>query len=120
MGEACGALLGGIMFVGQVHGSEDLGDFDAYVDTMKAGVEVFERFEKRFGTIRCHDIQEQLLGRKFNFFKEEDREAWYKGGGIETCPWVCAEAARITADVLLPPDPSGSGKKKTRSRKKRG
>lgn len=102
MGETCGALLGGLMFAGQILAREDLADFDAYVDTMQVAAEIFGRFRREFGTTRCHEIQEERLGRTFDFFEEEDREAWYRGGGLEVCPLVCAEAARITADVLLP------------------
>jgi C_GCAxxG_C_C family probable redox protein len=102
MGETCGALLGGIMFAGQVLAREDLRDFDAYVATMEVAAQIFDRFKREFGTTRCRDIQEERLGRSFDFFKEEDREAWYRRGGLEVCPLVCAEAARLTADVLLP------------------
>jgi len=102
MGETCGALLGGIMAIGLVRGNEDLADFDAYVETMSMGVEMFNRFKEMMGSVKCFDIQEKLLGRRFNFFKEDDREAWYTGGGIEVCPWVCGEAARIAADIILP------------------
>jgi C_GCAxxG_C_C family probable redox protein len=102
MGETCGALLGGIMTIGLVRGREDLADFDAYVETMKMGAEMFNRFREKIGNVKCFDIQEKLLGRHFNFFEEEDREAWYNKGGIEVCPWVCGEAARIAADIILP------------------
>jgi len=101
MGETCGALLGGIMAIGLVRGRAELEDFDAYVETMKMGVEMFNRFKEKMGSPKCFDIQERFLGRRFNFFNEEDREAWYKGGGIEICPWVCGEAARMAADIIL-------------------
>jgi len=28
-------------------------------------------------------------------------EEWYKAGGLEKCPMVCAIAARIAADIIL-------------------
>ena len=101
--EDAGALRASTaMAAGVARMGEDLADFDAYVETMSMGVEMFNRFKEMMGSVKCFDIQEKLLGRRFDFFKEDDREAWYTGGGIEVCPWVCGEAARIAADVILP------------------
>jgi len=41
------------------------------------------------------------LGRGFDLKREEESEAWYKAGGLEKCPMVCAVAARIAADIIL-------------------
>lgn len=101
MGETCGALLGAIMAIGLARGSAHLEDFEAYVKTMEAGYEMFNRFKEKMGSTRCFEIQEKLLGRRYDFKKEEDREAWYQEGGLEVCPWVCGEAARIAADIIL-------------------
>jgi len=49
----------------------------------------------------CLEIQESLLGRGFDFKREEESEAWYEAGGLEKCPMVCAVAARIAADIIL-------------------
>ena len=101
MGETCGALIGAIMALGLVFGSEELRLFDRYADTMKISRELFLKFKDQYGTVKCSEIQEKLLGRRFNFFKEEDREAWYKEGGLEKCPSVCAAAAGLAAEIIL-------------------
>jgi len=49
----------------------------------------------------CLEIQKTLLGRGFDFKIEEESEAWYKAGGLEKCPLVCAIAARIAGDIIL-------------------
>lgn len=100
-GETCGALIGALMGVGLVTGTERLDDFDRYVKTMEVASAVFDKFENHYGTVRCFEIQEKLLGRRIDFFKEEDREAWYKIGGLDTCPGVCATATRIAAEIIL-------------------
>ena len=101
MGETCGALLGGIMALGLCYGSQDLSDFDSYVKTMEVSKDLFSRFESELGTTKCSRIQKKLLGREIDFFKEEDRDFWYKNGGLEVCPWVCSLTARITGDLIL-------------------
>jgi C_GCAxxG_C_C family probable redox protein len=101
MGETCGALLGGIMALGLEFGSEDMSLFQRYADTMQISRELFIKFQDRYGTVKCAEIQEKLLGRRYNFYKEEDRESWYREGGLEKCPGVCAEAAGLAAEIIL-------------------
>ncbi len=100
-GETCGALLGAMMALGLVRGTERLDDFDGYVDTMEAASWVFDRFRDEYGTVKCSEIQEKLLGRSIDFFKVEDAEWWYENGGLDVCPGVCAVAARIAAKEIL-------------------
>jgi C_GCAxxG_C_C family probable redox protein len=101
MGETCGALIGAIMAVGLAAGSESLEDRKAYDDCMALSREVYERFKAEHGTTLCYGIQEKLFGRRFDFKRAEEAEAWRKAGGKEKCPLVCASAARIAADVIL-------------------
>jgi C_GCAxxG_C_C family probable redox protein len=100
-GETCGALTGAIMAVGLVTGGERLDDAEGYVRAMNIAVEVFDRFKKNYGTVKCFEIQEKLFGRHYDFFNPEDAEAWYKDGGLDKCPGVCAVAARIGGEVIL-------------------
>ncbi len=101
MGEVCGALLGGIMALGLEFGSDDLSRFDRYTDTMARSRDLFQAFRERYGSVRCADIQEKLFGRRYDFFNERDREAWYEDGGLEKCPGVCATAAGMAAEIIL-------------------
>jgi len=100
-GETCGALVGAVMAVGLVAGAERLDDGEGYVRAMKVAVEVFDRFKKEYTTVKCFEIQDKLFGRHYDFFNSEDAEAWYKDGGLDKCPSVCAVAARIGAEVIL-------------------
>jgi len=101
MGETCGALTGAIMALGLEFGSERLALFDAYVETMTLSRRAFGAFKEMYGTVNCTQIQEQVLGRRYDFTKEEDRDAWYADGGLHQCPTVCAQAARIAAEIIL-------------------
>lgn len=100
-GETCGALLGALMAIGLETGTMRLDDFDGYVDTMRAASEVFDRFREHYGTVRCFEIQEKLLGRRIDFFEDEDAEWWYEHDGLDVCPGVCAVAARMAASSIL-------------------
>jgi C_GCAxxG_C_C family probable redox protein len=101
MGETCGALTGGIMAIGLVLGKEQLADIQAYRDTMQASYEMYGRFKEELGSSLCFEIQKGLLGRSFDFKRDEEAEEWYRAGGLEKCPMVCAIAARIAADIIL-------------------
>jgi len=101
MGETCGALTGSIMAIGLVFGREELEDIRAYRNTMEASYEMFNRFKEKIGGTMCSEIQKKLFGRSFDFKKSEEAEEWYKAGGLEKCPMVCAIAARIAADIIL-------------------
>jgi len=41
------------------------------------------------------------MGRHYDFKKDEDGIAWYKDGGLDKCPIVCADAARLAAEIIL-------------------
>ena len=101
MGETCGALTGGIMAIGLMLGREDLEDIQAYRNAMEPSYEVYNRFKKETGGTICSEIQKNLFGRSFDFKRSEEAEEWYKAGGLEKCPMVCAIAARIAADIIL-------------------
>jgi C_GCAxxG_C_C family probable redox protein len=101
MGETCGALTGGIMAIGLATGSEKLEEFDAYKKSMENSYKLYNRFREIYSTTRCFEIQEKVLGRHYDFKKEEDGIAWYKDGGLDKCPMVCATAARLAAEIIL-------------------
>jgi hypothetical protein len=62
---------------------------------------MYHRFKEEMGSTICFEIQKNLLGRSFDFKREEEAEEWYKANGLEKCPMVCAIAARIAADLIL-------------------
>jgi len=102
MGEVCGALTGGIMAIGLVVGSEKLDDFASYKRTMENSYKLYNKFKEYYGGIvRCFEIQEKVLGRHYDFKNDEDGKQWYKDGGLDKCPMVCATAARLTAEIIL-------------------
>jgi C_GCAxxG_C_C family probable redox protein len=101
MGETCGALIGGIMAIGLVTGSEKLEDFSAYKYSMTLSYQLYNKFKSIYNSTRCYEIQQRLFGRSYDFKDKENSAAWYRDGGLYKCPMVCATAARLAAEVIL-------------------
>ncbi len=100
-GEVCGALLGGIMALNLVIGSETVQDVDGYAEGMRWAARLYDRFESHFGSVRCFEIQRKRLGRTYDFWDSEEVDAWYRDGGLHECPLVCAQAARMAGEMIL-------------------
>jgi len=94
-------VVSGIMAIGLVLGRGELEDIQAYGDTMEASYKLYNRFKEEIGSTMCLDIHKLLFGRSFDFKRDEEAEEWYRAGGLEKCPMVCAIAARIAADIIL-------------------
>lgn len=107
MGETCGALTGGIMAIGLLLGREELENIQAYRNAIEASYEMYNRFKEAIGGTICSEIQKSLFGRSFDFKGDEEAEEWYKAGGLEKCPMVCAIATGIAADIILTLKDSG-------------
>lgn len=101
MGETCGALIGGIMAIGLLVGSDKLEEFEAYKQSMELSYELYNQFKKIYHSTRCYEIQEQVFGRSYDFKDKEESEAWYRDGGLYECPMVCATAARLAAKIII-------------------
>lgn len=98
-GETCGAVLGALMAVGLALGTDDLTDLDADKAVRDAAARFVDRFRSLFGTTRCWEIQEKLVGWRCDAPSKE--AAWHEAGGSLACATVCAEAARLAARVIL-------------------
>ncbi|MBD3206734.1 hypothetical protein GF319_10395 [Candidatus Bathyarchaeota archaeon] len=112
-GETCGALVGGLLALGQAAGREDIEDTQAYRDAMKPANEICERFklrvqdafksEKSLESTLCRDIQRIIYGRAFDLNDKEDYKAFLEAGGHSDkgCPLVCYIAAEVTSEKLV-------------------
>lgn len=113
-GETCGALLGALMAIGLVEGRSRMPDTPVYAtacaEANTMANEFQRRVEKEFklkkpleSTI-CWDIQKGIYGRSYDLRDTVQREAFYAcgGHGDEGCPKVCAIAAEVAAEMLLP------------------
>ena len=80
--ELCGALVGGLLVIGAMHGRTDPRASDDRCMHLAAAYR--ERFLEHFGHIRCADLKEHWIGKKDQ----------------ETCAELAADAAGVLMDVL--------------------
>jgi C_GCAxxG_C_C family probable redox protein len=102
-GETCGALIGGIMAIGQVLGRETLEDSEQFQRAMVPATEMYLKFKEMVGHTLCAEIQKILFSRSFNLWEEEGKKGFFAAGGRspEGCPAVGRKAARIAAGIIL-------------------
>ena len=104
MGNACGALTGGIMALSCFWGRpyNDFADPDRRrVRTFAMCRKLVDRFLETYGDINCRAIQEKIMGRGYNLGDPNDFEQYIKDGGhVDKCTSVCANAARWTLEIL--------------------
>jgi C_GCAxxG_C_C family probable redox protein len=102
-GETCGALIGGIMAIGQVLGRESLEDREQFQKAMVPAGEMYERFKEAVGHTLCAEIHRILFGRSFRLYEDEEKEAFLAAGGRgpDGCPQVGSKAAKIAASIIF-------------------
>jgi C_GCAxxG_C_C family probable redox protein len=102
-GNVCGAVTGGLMMIGFLIGRDDLEMFEQLRRAMGFGDTFYRRFEEKFGTAICAEIQKVRFGKVFDMVTEEGREAFNKAGAHdpEGCPVVTGEGARLAAEIMI-------------------
>jgi C_GCAxxG_C_C family probable redox protein len=100
-GEVCGALLGGLMAVGLVTASENLGDPKALGKSLAMGYKLYNRFVQEMGTANCFEIQRRKLGRPYNLADPKEYEDFQKAGGYTEGSRVVGQGARLAAELIL-------------------
>ena len=102
-GEACGAMLGGLLAVGLATASKDMADEAALNRSLAAGFRYVRRFEKEMGTISCRDIQMAKFGRFYNIADLNEYEEAKKVGiyDEEATPKVVGKASQLAAEFIL-------------------
>jgi hypothetical protein len=68
-------------------------------ESFKLGRKLVERFEGKYGSPKCTDIQTKIMGRSYDIWTERD-EFLAAGGHEDKCPAVCADAARWVIEIL--------------------
>jgi C_GCAxxG_C_C family probable redox protein len=80
--EMCGALSGGVMLIGALHGRSSSREDDQPAFQLASSYR--QRFAAEFGTTRCGPLREQV----------------HAPGGLGSCSFVAQSAALILLDVL--------------------
>jgi C_GCAxxG_C_C family probable redox protein len=87
-GETCGALIGGIMAIGQAFGREALEDIEQLQKAMILASDMYLKFKEAVGHTLCAEIQKILYGKSFRLYEEDGKKAFLEAGarGPEGCP----------------------------------
>jgi C_GCAxxG_C_C family probable redox protein len=100
---SCGALVGGVMVLGWLYGRErkDFQDMFKPMFSYQLAKELHDRFVEQFGHCRCHNLQAQVCGRAYNFWKPGEIEQAMADGAMHHCAKVVGACARMTTEIIL-------------------
>jgi len=92
-GSVCGALTGGIIAIGLKFGRSEPKDTRRREESYKKALELFKRFEKKFGSALCYDLI------RLDLTTPEGRER-IKAVRLEKCISFVRSAARSAARLM--------------------
>lgn len=99
----CGALVGGAMVISYLFGRERK-DFEDMFKPLKSYLlarKLHDQFVEKYGTCRCYDLQESLMGRTFNLLDNKEFVEAIEFGMLEHCSKVVGTAAKLATKIIL-------------------
>lgn len=100
-GGICGPVAGGLAAIGLLVSDNDPADFQNVAHYV-AGRQFIRKFETAFGSLKCPDIQKQLLGRAYDPFSgAEESQAFNEAGARGKCPLAPGLGARMAAEIII-------------------
>ncbi len=99
----CGSLVAGALAIGYVFGRERVNFKDPLAPGKSYALvkNLHDRFQEKYGAIRCNDIQDSLMGRHYDLWDQQDAEAAFAGNMLDHCSKVCATAAELATLIIL-------------------
>jgi C_GCAxxG_C_C family probable redox protein len=98
-GDTCGAVTGSIMALGLMFGRGEGEEQAKFLDVAAMARQFCGSFEEALGSIKCGDIHEAHLGRRFDLADPEEREEFGAVVG-DLCTTVVATGVRIAAEMI--------------------
>ena len=100
---SCGSLTGGIMVISYLYGRQrkDFADMRKPMKSYILSKKLHDQFVKIYGSCRCYDIQQKLMGRTFNLYDPDELKQAIEFGMFEHCSKVVGETARLTTKIVL-------------------
>ena len=93
-GEVCGALTGGVLVVGLVHGRDHAEEKEAKEAATAMAAEFVQRFAEVNGALRCRDLTGLDVG------SEEGLREYHAQDLHERCSRIVSNAVRVALDLL--------------------
>lgn len=106
LSETCGALSAGIMAIGMEHGRE-LQNLTTQTEEEKRECmqmvrDLYARYVEEYGTTKCAEVHQQIFGRSFDQWDDEEFAEFLRlGGHVDKCTKVVGNVARWTVEILL-------------------
>ncbi|MHA1148621.1 MAG: C-GCAxxG-C-C family protein [Promethearchaeota archaeon] len=100
---SCGALVGGSMVIGYLFG-RDKKHFENIAKPMKSyGLvkELHDKYVEKYGSCRCYDVQNKLLGRTYNLWDSKQMKEAFASGMMEHCSTLVGTIARMATEIIL-------------------
>jgi C_GCAxxG_C_C family probable redox protein len=101
----CGGYAGGVMMMSSLFGrrrdrfGEDRDERYASFHMAKA---LHDRFVKRYGSVICREIHDDIFGRRFDLWSPEGRQAFEDAGAhADKCTGVVADASAWVCEIIL-------------------
>ena len=107
----CGALTAGAMVIGYVFGRErkDFGDMMKPMKSYLLSKLLHDEFVNKYGSCRCYDVQERLMGRTYNLYDPEELREAFSTGMLDHCSKLVGEMASLTTRLILEEKAKESG-----------
>jgi len=102
-GETCGAVTGPLMAIGLIYGRDiqQMDDWDRYQASLVPAGSFCDQFEKAYGTILCHKVQEGEFGRCYRLTDPDELQDFQNDGATEKCSAVVRSAVHMAAEIIL-------------------
>ncbi len=99
----CGALVGASMVIGYLNGrgKEDFEDMYKPMKSYTLVKKLHDNYVKIYGSCRCHDVQENLMGRTFNLWNADEMKEAFKSGMMTHCSNLVGTIAKIATKIIL-------------------
>lgn len=99
----CGSLTAAAMVIGYLFGRERK-DFADMMKPMRSYVlskVLHDEFVEKYGSCRCYDVQERLMGRTYNLYDADELREAFSSGMLDHCSMLVGEMARLTTRLIL-------------------
>lgn len=100
---SCGALTGASMVIGFLFGREykDFGDMYKPMKSYRLVKELHDKYVEKYGSCRCYDIQESLIGRTYNLWDPNELKEAFESGMMEHCSKLVGNVAKLATEIIL-------------------
>ena len=100
---SCGALVGASMVIGYLYGrgKEDFSDMYKPMKSYGLVKKLHDEYVEKFGSCRCYDVQEKLIGRTYNMWDPEELKEAFKSGMVNHCSDLVGKVAQMATKIIL-------------------